>query len=470
MSKKTCRQLLKKLSNGYKSWVLWCAKRPKLVGSTKFLSIFLLFCYVSYRKLDPDFGWHLKAGDYIFHHWIPVHDIFTYTANQFEWINHEWLNDVIIYGLSSIGGYLFVAIFFAALWTLAIYTVANRARFAIILIASWALIPYLGIRPVVWTVLGLAIIIRLLSNLSVKNYILICLLVLFWVNLHGGFVIGFLAIAIYAIQKHSKRLLVLLLITLFITLLNPYGINIYREIFRTLLDGSLHGQIDEWNFFNIKINGWAYIVLFWSGFLLFSKNKFSNWFNLGPILFVASLSAARNFPLFIIATISTLDDYYSKFKKELPSKINKTSNLIIILFFIALLGWFGFLLSMSNWVYWPDKGYPTKSVQYLSQHECKGNLFNHYDIGGYLVWKLPNQKVYIDGRMPSWRDQDGRKYLIRHNNILGNISWETEFKKYNIKCAIIKNNAMLKEALTYKGWKVVVTEPNNRYILLINPK
>lgn len=57
-------------------------------------------------------------------------------------------------------------------------------------------------------------------------------------------------------------------------------------------------------------------------------------------------------------------------------------------------------------------GYPSQAVDYINEHGCGGgNIFNFYDYGGYLVWKLPAYKVYIDGRMPVWRDENGHRYM-----------------------------------------------------------
>ena len=47
--------------------------------------------------------------------------------------------------------------------------------------------------------------------------------------------------------------------------------------------------------------------------------------------------------------------------------------------------------------------YPDKAVNYLVTHEPRGEIFSTYDWGGYLIWKNPSKKVFIDGRMPSWR-------------------------------------------------------------------
>ena len=44
--------------------------------------------------------------------------------------------------------------------------------------------------------------------------------------------------------------------------------------------------------------------------------------------------------------------------------------------------------------------FPVRAVEYLRQHPVPGPMYNTYGYGGYLIliWKLPEQKVFIDGR------------------------------------------------------------------------
>ena len=43
--------------------------------------------------------------------------------------------------------------------------------------------------------------------------------------------------------------------------------------------------------------------------------------------------------------------------------------------------------------------FPARAVAFLQQHPPAGPIFNLYDWGGYLIWKLyPTTPVFIDGR------------------------------------------------------------------------
>jgi hypothetical protein len=48
--------------------------------------------------------------------------------------------------------------------------------------------------------------------------------------------------------------------------------------------------------------------------------------------------------------------------------------------------------------------FPVRAVEYLRQHQVPGPMYNTYGYGGYLIWMLPEQKVFIDGRGDLYED------------------------------------------------------------------
>ena len=60
----------------------------------------------------------------------------------------------------------------------------------------------------------------------------------------------------------------------------------------------------------------------------------------------------------------------------------------------------------------------------------EGNMFNEYSWGVYLIWKLPEYKTFIDGRMLSWRDESGYSVFEEYVEIT-----RSEEKKTNKRTA-----------------------------------
>ncbi|MCL2869199.1 hypothetical protein FWF48_00075 [Candidatus Saccharibacteria bacterium] len=446
-----------------------------------FVVIFILFTLVAWRHLDPDFGWHLVSGQYFLAHGVPKTDIFSYTATHFSWVNHEWLSDIILSIIYSLGGYGLAAVVYGVMWTLSFYLIGRRANGWVLLAAIAAVLPCAGVRGVTWSVLGLAALLTLLNiwrqKLSSRRRLLlgiaIVALIGLWANLHGGFIVGIAVVVFYAFLQKSWRLGLVAIGGALLALINPYGIGIYVEVTRTLLDTSLKSNIAEWEpaWHLMNWSAAALLVLYGVAFLwTVSNTKHRSWrtfLTAENIFLLAAFSAYRNWPFFALAAIPMVDHNAKQIAKELT---NKPPHRINWIFAAAIVG----MIAFSGWrVYQQDfsgswqreANSPQAAVSYLQANPCPGNLFNDYDIGGYLIWKLPQAKVFIDGRMPSWEIAPGDrnygqlpKYFDVYKKIYDNKDkqWRTaEFKAYNIRCALIGKNSDLAKALKHEKWHQV---------------
>src|SRR3989338_549006 len=69
----------------------------KALGLSVIASVFSIIFVVSHRAIfDLDIWLHLKTGAYILQNGvIPTHDIFSFTLNAKQWVDHEWLFQVL---------------------------------------------------------------------------------------------------------------------------------------------------------------------------------------------------------------------------------------------------------------------------------------------------------------------------------------------------------------------------------------
>jgi len=446
-------------------------KHPKLLLTFKLLFVFGLFYGVCISRLDPDFGWHLRSGYYFRHFGIPIHDIYTYTARNFRWIDHEWGNDVIVSYIYSLGGYITLAVFYATIWTLSLF-VNNKSKNSLVLfLATLAMLPYAGIRPVAWTVLALSILMRLAASKNRYFRWLIPVLFVLWANLHAGFLIGLLYLLYLAITKKKMYWFRVFVVSILATFINAYGPSVYIEMARTLLDPSLHSHITEWKSFFIKTPSILYICFRAIGFSMYSKNKLINYIRFDTLLGLTAISANRNIPLFVAGSINRTNEYVEKIYESFPEKLDPLGKKILVIFILAISVLVFYSLKDS---YWPiaqrTANYPVQEINYLQKHACKGNLFNDYNDGGYIIWKLPNTPVFIDGRMPSWKDSGGHEYFDTYLSVIDNQTSQNKiFKQYNIQCVLVAKNDGFKRLinnLENNGWKTV--SRGNGDILLVS--
>jgi hypothetical protein len=452
----------------------WCARHPRQLLALKWLLLFGLFWLVGWERLDPDFGWHLQAGNYFRAHGIPTHDIYTYTAHSFSWIDHEWGNDVIVSFLYGWGGYGLLVTLYSLLWSGALAITAGRARLFVLIAAAAALLPYAGVRPLAWSVFLLAVSLRILTGQNKRWRAALIPLFILWANLHGGFVIGLAAVAFYALTRRDYRLAGLLLLCVLATCINAYGPRLYVELARTFSDPEIHSQISEWTPFLIFSVSRPFIFLWVSGAIIFNGKRWREYIRFSTLMLLATISASRNLPFFAVAGVSELNDYFSRGRQLIPKNLDARRQVVIWAICIYVVGVIatGIYGSLGPLNGNREQTYPTQAVAYLRQHGCGGgNIFNDYDYGGYLIWKLPGQPVYIDGRMPSWRAPDGKKYLDRYYALLKHPARYTDtFKRYNIRCVLLRRTTTDRKLLVRlknDHWQVAVKSRNS--LLLLAP-
>ena len=405
-------------------------------------------------------------------HGIPTHDIFTYTASAFPWVNHEWGSDVLLAMLYQLGGYGLLIGVYAAIWTAALFMRNSRSSLVAMLLVATALIPYAGVREFAWTLLCFTICLRILESKHPQTAYLIIPLTLLWANLHGGFIMSFALTGYFMLRKRSWRLALILIASILVTFINPYGVHLYEEIFRTLGDSQLHRRIQEWYIMSFELPSMIVVSCWIAAFILLYKQWWRRLLDLGPILLAGAISASRNLPFLAIYIMPDFDKIHQYVLSHIPGtrqRLRKRATIILasigcsIVVICTLFASFTAANSKTE--------YPQSTLAYLRAHPCQGNLFAHYNYGGYLIWQLPGVKLFIDGRMPSWRDEQGVSYYDRHQAIFYDpAARKREFSTYNIRCVLIPREGIgtkLASDLKKEGWRRVSTDTGTQ--LLIAP-
>jgi hypothetical protein len=100
---------------------------------------------------------------------------------------------------------------------------------------------------------------------------------------------------------------------------------------------------------------------------------------------------------------------------------------------------------------------PLGAVAYLKDHQITGNTFTDPNIwGGYVIWALPSNPVYIDGRIDMYGDEFVKEYL---NIIWNGADWREPFDRYGVRVVIIEpNSALSRELLASGQWSRVFAD------------
>ncbi len=407
--------------------------------------------------LDPDFGWHLRMGEQIIARGIPLTDPFSYTMSSYNFIDHEWLSNVLIAtGYKSIGTYglafVFSLIFILALF-IAIPKKFKEYAFLPLVLAGALMLGFFGIRTQVITWFFLSILLRIIfdDNLWKKWKFFLPLLFIPWVNLHGGFAIGIAILSLVflfkSIQNRKFELgyFGISLFSVVLTFVNPYGPRIWWEIWMQMSDSNLRWNIAEWVPAVFYVD-FALLILFtFSLFFVFKYRAKIGGVKLLIYLFLLlmAISSIRHLPLWglsaILATSAAIkflidEIKKDKFGRENLEKVKKILFVVVLLVFAyEIYASLTSAFSLSE-----PKFYPVQAVKFLNKQKFNGNLFTNYNYAGYVLWKVPAKKDFIDGRMPSWRRSG---YFPNESNYafkdyLKMISDESFFKKMLQKYSI----------------------------------
>ena len=474
------------------------------------LFLTFLFCGIFYLSLrpiiDPDFWWHLRTGQLIEQtRLIPKADPFSFTAAAKQWITHEWLTEFFIFKTFKLGGFgLLILIFSAVITASFIFSFLrcpNETRpyiagFAVLLGAITS-VPIWGVRPQMLTLLFTSLFLYLLDLYrrtgNFRTLIPIPLISLIWVNLHAGYIIGIAIVIIYifgylfeiAIKKYHKKekidkaaqkslwILVYVLITsIIVILLNPAGYRILTYPFQTLTDSAMQAYIQEWyapDFHQVIWQPFALMILALIGAGMIGNRPISitNIF-LSLVFGYGALRSVRNIPLFAIVVIPVLAEqfgYLIKFKPDVQKQSRHFRYVApIALSAIAIILVLGFIQATNNQQRSEEEYFPYNAVNWMLENKPKGNLFNSYNWGGYIIWKLyPAYPVYIDGRA----DLYGKEFFSNYINIsLSKPGWEEKLNEADIRTVLVESDSMLANALRQSPTWEEKFEDNNSVIFI----
>jgi len=426
------------------------------IGAIFLIALLLIFWIRGVVYLDPDFGYRLKTGELMLSSSFPEKDPYSYTMSSFPYVEHAWLvASFWAYFLPIIGrvGLALVAAVLA-LGALLISASRTESNFLLkklstngsflFLLATATILPFSGVRAQVFSWFITSVLLFILFDSRAKKYFVILpFLFLLWGNLHGSFIAGlailFLVVVIRWVRKKKiapKEFLISAL-SLAATLVNPYGLGGWGEALSSVTDTSLRWQISEWMpaVFMVDLAFISFLVFSTIMIYRFRKRFKVEEVMLYVLVLLAALLSRRHIPLWVIVSLplatSALNHFYNEvksIKKAIP-RFKKVYTYAWVGSLILLLSQ-SFFSIRSAYFLSEDRFYPKKAITFLKNELPSGEIFSEYGWGGYLVWKLPEKKVFIDGRMPSWRlsEPSSHELTSAFNTYIKLLEGEVDYK------------------------------------------
>jgi len=395
-----------------------------------------------------------------------------------------------------------------------------------------ASIPCWGVRPQMLTLLLASIFLLLLERSYQHPQLLWWLppLMLFWVNLHAGFALGIafllmflvgdaldLAFGYKAPSLSPARFRQLALVTAICTAvvaLNPYGLEMYRYPFATLHSRAMLAYIGEWlspSFHEPRYLPTLFLMLATLVVPALSPRHLRpRELLLLTVTTYAALRSVRHIPIYVLVVVPLLsamiaaclqeksaaaaerrknkaqgaspgsvvgDNQAPEGRKSAFDLFGPPSPLTpakLAINALLLAGFLCFTLARLHHVviHQPAteaKEFPAAAASFLMTTRPAGPLLNHYNWGGYFIWKLfPAYKVYIDGRADlygdTFMDQFAATYYLKGK------SWQDPLNEWGIRTVVLPPDAPLLVALrAMPAWKEVFADKQAVVLARIAP-
>lgn len=404
----------------------------------------LLFFFGKTNLAASDLGRHLMNGKIITDSGTVFQtNLYSFTNSDFSAPNHHWLFGVFVYWLHKIGSFQLVTTIVAlCYWVgimLMLWLSKRQTNTWIALTTAFLMLPVMAMRtetrPEAFSVLGLSLMIVLYHWVWKKNKLTAVVLavacssvfMVFWVNLHILFILGILTTCCYLlfafINRSTQRIITFLSLLcgqLIAAAINPLGwrtilypLQILRDYQYPVAENQSVLFFLQYHFSSQYL--YLAIVLVATGLaLVLSYKKVSQrlqpvWL-LTALLLFATLFMNRFSVFFQLPTLIVLSWSLQFLLRKPPLKnffssalFQQPFKLIAISLIVAIIVGALCVSSLINPIT------PSFGIGVLPQVEAAGDffrtnnlpgpIFNNYDIGGYLIYKLyPTQKVFVDNR------------------------------------------------------------------------
>jgi hypothetical protein len=444
---------------------------------------------ITNRFNDPDLWFHLKLGEVVWNtHSIPTTELFSHTAFGYPWTAHEWLGQLSIYTAYHIAGLpglmAWLATCGSLLFALVYILCYQYSRNALPAFLGGMFAWFFGsvgfaIRPHLlgYTFLVVELLVIELAGRRRKWLWLLPLLFAVWVNVHGSYVFGIGLLAAFWVSglwdgswkwcgfKQWDGLSpvfigVILGLCCAALCLNPVGPRLLLYPFNVAFRQSTSlAAIYEWQppaLDDLRTLGMLAAVMAVVAAVLLKRIGL----RLRDLLFVGMATAmagrhVRMLFVFGIVMSPLLARLSASLLREDGKREFPIANAILMCALgITILSFYPGAAELEAQV---QQNTPSQAVAFVRQSNLSGAMLNDYAFGGYLIWALPDHKVFVDGRgdVFDWTGvlkEFGRWATLAEDPHL-------LLDKYHIGFCVLSRKSPLTHVLPYlPGWQAAYSD------------
>ena len=397
---------------------------------------YLVFIFARRDIPDPDLWWHLRNAQFLLTQGhFPVVDHYSYTAPGAPVMPFEWLSELPFYaayrwaGLTAVFWLVFALCAAIVLGIFRLSYLASRdVKNSFVVSVGGAILTAItiGARPLLFGWLYLVVLLLLLAEVREGQWRWLWLvppLFCLWINSHGSWPMGMVLFGVFIASglvegnwgnAGATRWPALQLWKLLATAgasavavcINPFGRSLILYPLRAIFasssasDGSSAGIGNITEFMSVDFHTpWGKVAMaLILGLLLVAIFSRERWrldeigFTMVALYYGLTYSrllflAGILLPPIFARRLKLMTPYERKTDRPLP-------NAVALAVLIAL-----FLVSVPrHGKFRTPVPYPESAVAYMKASGIHNHVFHEWVWGGYLMWNMPELKVFIDGR------------------------------------------------------------------------
>jgi len=384
---------------------------------------------------DYDLWWHLRLGASVAESGIYRTDSFSYTFAGAPQFCSEWLADLVIYLFHSTGGMPGLNVFKALMVAISFFLLYKAMRAhperetgtglpaaaLTLAVVLFSIRFRLFIRPYLFSFVFFSLFLYLLTRYERerKPWLLYLLPVIevVWANTSKGAFYGTFLTLIFAIgfylnnRRYTKPPALALAAVFGASLISPSSFALYTLPLGVLIEGrTMVEQVGEhqplsaqllWGYglrytfaYQVLVAGsLAYVVLMGGFRRVFHLLIFAAFF-------VQSLMMVRMIDFFSLASAVLFVRPVERLMAPVVRRLGPATVTTVLAALIIAATVLSTALSPTYRLGFGVKPgiFPEGALAFMERVGIKGRLFNSYSFGGYILWRSPDRKVFIDGR------------------------------------------------------------------------
>ncbi|MGA8085866.1 MAG: hypothetical protein WCA10_01080 [Terracidiphilus sp.] len=410
---------------------------------------------------DTDVWWQMAIGRWIVEHGaIPRTELFSAVGAGKPFEAYSWLFDLVVFWFYQKLGLIGIVVYSCAMTV----SIAAAVHHLVRRLNSWFLLgigmtflvvftigrlysPRPWLASILFFTLELDILMQARKTRDSRELLWLPIIFVFWANIHIQFVDGLVVLGIAlaeallatrwsAIQTklQAAKMIWVFLGCIVATLINPYGLKIYKVAYDLVSQGASLPQLPELSAISFRsLDDWCVLFLALSGAVVLARVGRPSFFEVVLLAFsiLVSFRSQRDIWVLAIAGAAIIAAGLTQSHGD-PFQLKASAIPFVVSASVAF-AWLAFFAKGINNSELQEKlssSLPVQAVETIKQQGWVGPLFNDYGWGGYLIWSL-KKPVSMYGRNTVY----GVENVLRSNatwNGLGGWDSDPELLEANL--------------------------------------